>query len=61
MTGTKKKVQISGKNGIVLPIVKPSDTRWLSHECCVRAIYQELPALIVTLQQLYETSGNAEA
>ena len=41
--------------------MKPSDTRWLSHERCVRAIYQELPALIVTLQQLYGTSGNAEA
>ena len=40
---------------------KPSDTRWLSHECCVRAIYRELPALIVTLQQLYETSGDPEA
>ena len=25
------------------------------------AIYRELPALIVTLQQLYETSGDAEA
>ena len=44
-----------------LKIVKPSDTRWLSHECCARAIYRELPALIVTLQQLYETSGDAEA
>ena len=41
--------------------MKPSDTRWLSHECCVRAIYRELPALIVTLQQRYETSGDAEA
>ena len=44
-----------------LKIVKPSDTRWLSHERCVQAIYRELPALIVTLQQLYETSGDAEA
>ena len=44
-----------------LKIVKPSDTRWLSHERCVRAIYRELPVLIVTLQQLYETSGYAEA
>ena len=44
-----------------LKIVKPSDTRWLSHEHCVRAIYRELPSLIVTLQQLYETSGDAEA
>ena len=40
--------------------MKPSDTRWLSHERCVRAIYRELPALI-TLQQLYQSSGNAEA
>ena len=42
-------------------IVKASDSRWLSPERCVWAIYQELPALIVTLQQLYETSGDAEA
>ena len=41
--------------------MKPSDTRWLSHERCVRAIYRELHALKVTLQQLYETSGDAEA
>ena len=44
-----------------LKIVKPSDTRWLSHERCVGAIFRELPALIITLQQLYETSGDAEA
>ena len=43
-----------------LKIVKPSDTRWLSH-VCLRAIFRELPALIITLQQLYETSGDAEA
>ena len=44
-----------------LKIVKPSDTRWLSHEGCVRAIFRELLALIITLQQLYETSDDAEA
>lgn len=44
-----------------LKIVKPSDTRWLSHERCVRAIRREFPALVTTLQQLYETSGDAEA
>ena len=44
-----------------LKAVKPSDTRWLSHERCVRAICKELSALIVTLQQLYEVSGDAEA
>ena len=41
--------------------MKPSDTRWLSHERCVRTIYWKLPTLIVILQQLYETSGDAEA
>ncbi len=44
-----------------LKVVKPSDTRWLSHERCVRAILKELPALIITLHQLYEESGDAEA
>ncbi len=44
-----------------LKIVKPSDTRWLSHERCMRAIKKELAALIITLQQLYEATGNAEA
>ena len=32
-----------------------------SHESCVRAIHKELPALIMTLQQLYEASGDAQA
>ena len=41
--------------------MKPSSTRWLSHERCLRAIRKDLPALLVTLQQLYENSGDAEA
>ena len=44
-----------------LKVVKPSSTRWLSHERCLHAIRKDLPALIVTLQQLYQTSGDAEA
>ena len=44
-----------------LKVVKPSSTRWLSHERCIRAICKELPALIITLQELYEASGDAEA
>ena len=44
-----------------LKVVKPSDTRWLSHERCMRAIRKELPALILTLQQLYYSTGDAEA
>ena len=44
-----------------LKVVKPSDTRWLSHERCVRAILKELPSLIITLDNLYESTGDAEA
>ena len=44
-----------------LKVTKPSDTRWLSHERCLRAILKELPALIITLHSLYEDSGDAEA
>ena len=44
-----------------LKIVKPNDTRWLSPEHCVKAICKELPPLLQTLLQLYESSGDAEA
>ena len=44
-----------------MKIVKPTDTGWLSHERCIRAIQKELPTLITTLQQLSETSGDVEA
>ena len=43
-----------------LKIMKPSDTRWLSHERCVKAICKELPPLLQTLSQLYESSGDAD-
>ena len=43
-----------------LKVIKPSDTRWLSHEHCVNAILKELPALIITLQSIYDECGNAE-
>ena len=44
-----------------LKVVKPSSTRWLSHERCLHAIHKDLPAIIITLQQLYQISGDAEA
>ena len=44
-----------------LKIVKPSDTRWLSHERCAKAICKELHPLLQTLSQLYESSRDAEA
>ena len=43
-----------------LKIVKPSNTRWLSHERCVQAICKELAPLLQTLLKLYESSGGAE-
>ena len=45
----------------VLKIMKSSDTRWLSHERCVKAIFKDLLPLSQTLSQLYESSGDAEA
>lgn len=44
-----------------LKVIKPSSTRWLSHECCIKAICKELPAIILTLQELYESNGDAKA
>ncbi len=44
-----------------LKIVKLSDTRWLSHERCIRAIVKQLSALIVTLNHIYNDCGVAEA
>ena len=48
----------SALNTPELKVVKPSNTRWLFHERCVHAIKKELPALIITLQQFYETTGD---
>ena len=44
-----------------LKIQKPSDTRWLARERCVRAVRMSLPALVATFQEIYDEKGNAEA
>ena len=44
-----------------LKVVKPSDTRWLAQERCVRAVRQILPALVQTFEHIYTESGDAEA
>ena len=44
-----------------LKIQKPSDTRWLARERCVRAVRKSLPALVATFQEMYDESGDAEA
>ena len=41
-----------------LKIVKPSDTRWLAHDRCVKASYS---SIVLTLENIYETSHEPEA
>ena len=40
--------------------MKTSNTTWLSHERCVTVNCKELPPLLQTLSQLYESSGDAD-
>ena len=44
-----------------LKIHKPSDTRWLARERCIRAVHWSLPALIRTFDEIYEENGDADA
>ena len=48
-------------NAPELKMQKPSETRWLARERCVRAVRLSLPALVVTFEHIYEESGDAEA
>ena len=48
-------------NSPELKVTKPSDTRWLARERCVRSVRQCLPALVRTFEELYEENGDAEA
>ena len=57
----KKKEVLSVLKLPELKVIKPSSTRWLSHERCIKAIRKELPAIILTLQELYERNGDSEA
>ena len=43
-----------------LKIVKPSDTRWLAHEHCVKAVKASYSS-ILALKNIYETSHEPEA
>ena len=44
-----------------LKIVKPSDTRWLAHERCVRAVKASYSAIITALDHIYSESHEPEA
>ena len=44
-----------------LNIVKPSDTRWLAHERCVKAVKASYSSIVLALENIYETSHEPEA
>ena len=41
--------------------MKPSDTRWLAHECCVKAVNTSYSSIVLALENIYETSHEPEA
>ena len=41
--------------------IKPSDTRWLAHEKCVKAVKENYAAIVVTLDDIYERTHEPEA
>ena len=44
-----------------LKIVKPSDTRWLSHERCVKAVKMSYSAIVLALDGIYNENHRPEA
>ena len=36
-----------------LKVIKPSDTRWLSHERCVKAVKMSYSAIVLALDGIY--------
>ena len=44
-----------------LKIIKPSDTRWLAHERCVKVVKENYCAIVIGLNSLYEETHEPEA
>ena len=44
-----------------LKIVKPSDTRWLAYELCVKAVKSSYSSIVLALENISETSHEPEA
>ena len=44
-----------------LKVAKPSDTRWLAHERCVKAVKSVYAAIVTTLDNIYEQLHEPEA
>ncbi len=44
-----------------LKIIRPSDTRWLAHERCVKAVKASYSAIVIALNNIYEETHEPEA
>ena len=44
-----------------LKIVKPSDTCWLTHEHCVKAVKASYSSIVHALENIFETAHEPEA
>lgn len=44
-----------------MKIIKPSDTHWLAHERCVKAVKASYSAIVITLNKIYCTTQEPEA
>ena len=44
-----------------MKVIKPSDTHWLAHERCVKAVKASYTALVVTLDSNYQNFHEPEA
>ena len=51
----------STRTSRALSIVKPSDTRWLAHERCIKVVIASYSSIVLTLENIYETSHEPEA
>ena len=40
--------------------MKPSDTRWLAHECCIKAVKASHSSIVLALENIYETLHEPE-
>ncbi len=44
-----------------LKVTKPSDTRWLAHEQCVKAVKKSYASIVIALETFYEQTHEPEA
>jgi len=42
-------------------IVKPSDMRWLAHECCIKVVKENYCAIVIALNNIYGETHELEA